>query len=596
MTQQIPEASVDPTRSLERSRVSRGKLQVYLGATPGSGKTSAMLAEAHRQLEAGRSVMVGIIETHGRAIPESLLDGLPRLSSRHVAYRGSTFEELDVDGIEAARPAVVVVDELAHRCVPGSRHVKRWQDVAELLDAGIDVITALNVQHLESLADEVEATTGVHQQETVPDVLVGNADRIEFLESAPDAVAGSFSSQNLATLRELGHTWLRSRGLNHAPESHAGVRVPERVVVALTGAPEAEHVLRRAATLADASGGDLIGVYVRVPSDTVEVEPIWLDGQRRLLLELGGNYEELAGVDVAATVIDFAQKEEARQLVLGSTRRTRREELLHGSVITKAIRSAGPMEVHVIPPLISTFHPPFQHERPTRHRPVMLPRQRRAAAWVLALGLPWVVSAALIPARSSLGLAGVLLCNLLAVVCVALLGGFGPALLATGIAFVAADLFYAPPFYSLRVARWVDLVALITFVVIAGIVGWLVDRQARQGVRVASAVAQTDNLVDLAAECLTMHEQMETKLTAVRRALDLDGLTLLRRGDDGGWMVEAASGQPVFQAPDEAPCTVEVGNGLVLAMVGSALESPAPTLQRSFVERLRYIREREQLR
>ena len=333
-----------------------------------------MLAEGQRLAESGRDVAVGLVETHGRVATEAMVDSLERVATRRVNYRGTTFEELDVDAILARRPSVVLVDELAHRCVPGGRHEKRWEDVEELLEAGIDVVTSLNVQHLESLNDAVQAITGVPQHERCPtpwsqpptrfssstshqnssERVVAHAEVVGS-DVAESALSGFFSADRLAALRRLGLRWLDEHnlletGLEHAVADLGGLSgTPARVLVALTGDPEAEHVLRRASHIAYTVHAELVGVYVRVPTDKVDTEPSWLAGQRRLLTELGGHYTELAGVDVAMTVLEFARSEGAGQLVLGATRRSRKDELLHGSVINKAIHSAGPIEVHVIP-------------------------------------------------------------------------------------------------------------------------------------------------------------------------------------------------------------------------------------------------------
>jgi two-component system sensor histidine kinase KdpD len=370
------------------------------------------------------------------------------------------------------------------------------------------------------------------------------------------------------------------------------IGTPERVLVALTGDPEAEHVLRRASHIANTVHAELVGVYVRVPTDKVEAEPSWLAGQRRLLTELGGHYTERAGVDVAMTVLEFARSEGAGQLVLGATRRSRKDELLHGSVIHKAIHSAGPIEVHVVP-----ARNPAQPA--TRTKPigrsgserVVFPVQRRAAAWLAALLLPVILTTALLPIRSSLQLAGMLLCNLLAVVGVALLGGSRPAMLATGMAFVLSDFFFAPPFYSLRVGRVVDLIALITFVVVAAAVGYLVDRLARQGVRTVRMSATSQNLLRLAADSLIHTERVGTAIASVRRTFGLDGVCVLRRNIDS-WIVEAASGETTVVTPESAQFSVEIASGRVLALEGSRMTSDEAAALRSFLDQIRFTRER----
>jgi len=595
----------------------RGRLTAFLGIAPGCGKTYAMLAEGRRLAAAGFDVVIGVAETHGRRDLETMAASLERVPQRQVSYRGTSFAELDIDALLARHPAVALVDELPHTCVPGSRHDKRWEDVAALLGAGIDVITSLNVQHLDSLNDAVEAVTAVAQRETVPDAVVAAADRVDFVDVTPHelrrrisgggvlgsdgperALEGFYTADHLAALRGLALGWLDERDLLDAA-ARAALKHPaaepaapsERVVVALTGAPEGEHVLRRAAQIAAAVHAELIGVHVREPSGLASAEPGWLDGQRRLLGELGGRYEELAGIDVATTVVDYARSESARQLVLGATRWSRRRELLHGSVINKAIRAAGPIEVHVIP----ARRPPRRVDpatigSPPPMRPVALPGPRRAAAWTLAVLAPLLVIGALIPLRSSLGLAGVLLCALVAVVGVALLGGSRPALLATVIGVLAADFLYTQPLYSFRVAHVVDVVGLVTFLVVAAAVGGLVDRLTRQGVQTARARADADDLARLAADALTVRGQFAESAGEIRALFDLDAVALLRRSG-ASWLVEASAGRTRIESPDEGDDSVEVADDLVLSLSGSRV-TRADTALAAFLGQLRSRRER----
>jgi two-component system sensor histidine kinase KdpD len=576
-----------------------------------------MLGEGRRLAESGRDVVVGLADTHGRADTEAMLESLERVATRQANYRGATFEELDVDAILTRHPSVVLVDELAHRCVPGGRHEKRWEDVEELLDAGIDVVTSLNVQHLESLNVAVETISGVPQHETVPDAVVAASDQVQFIDITPEqlrarvshaevvgsdvadfALSGFFSADRLVALRRLGLRWLDEHdlldpGMEHVMQDLGrSMGTPERVLVALTGDPEAEHVLRRASHIASTVHAELVGVYVRVPTDKVESEPSWLAGQRRLLTEIGGHYTELAGVDVAMTVLEFARSEGAGQLVLGATRRSRRDELLHGSVINKAIHSAGSIEVHVIP----ARNPARSAKRTKRigrssPRRVVFPAQRRVAAWVAAVLLPVILTTGLLPVRSSLQLAGMLLCNLLAVVGVALLGGSRPAMLATGVAFVMSDFFFAPPFYSLRIGRVVDLIALITFLVVAAAVGYLVDLLARQGMRTAHMGATSENLLRLAADSLIHTEQVDRAIASIRRTFGLDGVCVLN-WDVDSWSVEATTGGIAFDTPESAPFTVEIATGRVLALEGSRMTSDDIAALQSFLDQLRFARER----
>src|SRR5215470_6196244 len=264
----------------------RGQLRVYLGAAPGVGKTFAMLDEGWRRKERGTDLVVGFVETHRRPKTQAQVRDLEVVPRKRFDYRGTTFEEMDVDAVLGRRPAVALVDELAHTNVPGSRNEKRWQDVNELLDAGIDVITTVNIQHLESLNDVVERITGVQQRETVPDAIVRQADQVELVDMTPEALrrrmahgniyppekidaalTNYFRSGNLAALRELALLWLADKvdeGLQRYRAEHhiTGTwEARERVVVALTGGPEGETLIRRAARIAArSSGGDLLAV------------------------------------------------------------------------------------------------------------------------------------------------------------------------------------------------------------------------------------------------------------------------------------------------------------------------------------------------
>jgi two-component system, OmpR family, sensor histidine kinase KdpD len=606
-----------PENVAHQGRSPRGRLRVFLGIAPGSGKTYAMLTEGRRLADAGADVVIGVAETHGREDVVETAASLNRVPQRQISYHGTSFAELDVDTLLARHPAVVLVDELAHTCVPGSRHDKRWEDVAELLGAGIDVITTLNVQHLESLNDAVEAITSVAQRETVPDAVVAAANRVEFIDVAPhelrqrisrggvlgprgqDAgLEGFYTADHLAALRSLALGWLDERDLLDAAARAAQQPTaeppapPERVVVALTGAPEGEHVLRRAAQIAATVHAELIGVHVREPSGLASIEPPWLEGQRRLLGELGGRYEELAGIDVATTVVDHARSEGARQLVLGATRWSRPRELMHGSVINKAIRAAGPIEVHIIPARRPPRHlEPTAIGGPPPLRPVALPGPRRAAAWALAALAPLLVTSALIPLRSSLGLAGALLCTLVAVVAVALLGGLRPALLATVIGVLAADFLYTQPLYSFRVTHAVDVVGLVTFLIVAAAVGGLVDRLTGQGVQTARAKAEAEDLARLAADALTGAGQLPEAVGAIRALFGLDAVALLRR-NGADWLVDASAGKARLQNPDDADCSVEVADDRVLALVGGRVTSEDALALRAFLDQVRSCRER----
>jgi len=599
---------------MARDAVQRGRLTVLLGAAPGVGKTTAMLGEGARLADAGRDVVVALVESHGRTTIESRLGALERVPLRRVAYRDTSFEELDVDAVLARRPEVVLVDELAHTNVPGSRHEKRWQDVEELLALGIDVITNLNVGHLDSLNDAVESMTGVAQHETVPDVVVATAERVELVDPSPEslqtrlaegdvfgagdttaALRGYYRAEKVSALRDLALTWLATHGVERTPSGRAAA--PGRpVVAALTGAPEGRHVVRRAAQIAELSRGELIGVHVREPNGLVQSHPTWLEEQQRLLAELGGRYAEVPGVDVARAVLDLCRSEHAGHLVLGASRRRRPDELLHGSVIERAIRNAGPVEIHVVPSQQSPKGRPSSRTWPhAGERRVPLPRRRRQLAWVLAVFAPLGLTAALIPVRSSVGIAGALFAALLGVVATATIGGLGPGAVAIVVGFVAADFFFAVPYYSLRVDRLIDLIALISFAAIAGVVGVLVDVLTRQGVRMAGTRTEAEVLTRLAAESLGLTpEELPRLAGTLRNAFDLDTVAVLQRAPEG-WSPEFVVGECAPRQPEDTPFTAELSDGRVLTLTSRPRTARDLEMVRTFIAVLRHRRERDQL-
>ena len=326
--------------------VKRGTLRVYLGAAPGSARPFAMLNEGRRAAERGRDVVVGFVETHNRALTAEAIGDLEVVPRRSITYRDTTFEEMDVDAILARRPERVLVDELAHTNVPGSRNEKRWQDVEELLAAGIDVTSTLNIQHLESLNDVVERITGIKQRETIPDEVVRAAEQVEMVDITPEALrrrmvhgniyapdkidaslANYFRAGNLGALRELALLWVADKvdvGLEEYRERH-GITKPwetrERVVVAVTGAPDTEALIRRAARIAQRAHGELLGVHVSSDEGLAGPAAELLDEHRKLLEDVGGEFHEVAGADVAAALVEFATAENATQLVLGASHR-----------------------------------------------------------------------------------------------------------------------------------------------------------------------------------------------------------------------------------------------------------------------------------
>ena len=539
--------------------MSRGTLRIYLGAAPGVGKTFAMLNEGCRRRERGTDVVVGYVETHGRANTAAQLRDLEVIPRKQLDYRGSTFEEMDVDAILARRPAVALVDELAHTNVPGSRNEKRWQDIEELLDAGINVISTLNIQHLESLNDVVERITGMPQRETVPDEVVRRADQIELVDMAPEAIrrrmahgniyppervdaslANYFRPGNLAALRELALLWVADRvdeSLQDYRERH-GIDRPwetrERVVVALTGAAGGDRLIRRAARMAQRARAELVAVHVRSQDGLAATPGEELESQRALVEELGGDYRETVGADIGQALVATARQLNATQIVLGASRRSRWAELTRGSVINTVIRESGiGIDVHVI----SQDPTATDTGLPRRRRPAALPPRRQVLGLALAVvGAP-LLTYVLSHLRDHVGLPSILLLYLLLVIAVSAVGGLWPALAAAVGGFLLVNWYFTPPLYTFTIAETENLFALFVFLVVAGTVSAFVALAARRAAEGARARAEAEALARLAGA-----SSVPTLLESIRRVFGQDGVALLHRdGDD--WRVDATAGQ-----------------------------------------------------
>src|SRR6516225_9031407 len=464
----------------------RGQLRIYLGAAAGVGKTYAMLGEGHRRAERGADVVVGFAEPHGRPHTEALIEGLEVVPRKRLTYRGATFEEMDVDAVLARKPQIALVDELAHTNVPGSRNEKRWQDVEELLDAGIDVISAVNIQHLESLNDVVEKITGVPQRETVPDAIVRAADQVELVDMTPEALrrrmahgniyppekidaalTNYFRSGNLAALRELALLWLADKvdeGLQRYRAEHhiTGTwEARERVVVALTGGPEGDTLIRRAARIAArSSGGDLLAVHVTKSDGLTGADPAALAAQRRLVESLGGTYHQVVGDNVPEALLTFARAENATQLVLGVSRRNWLFALLTGpGVSNRTIRGSGDIDVHIV------THGQMGRGGGLPRTRGGLPLRRKLAGYALAVVLLPLLTVCLTPFRNPINLTSDVLFFLAALVAVALVGGFVPAVLEAIAGSLLLNYYFTPPIHQRTIAEANNALALGIFVI-----------------------------------------------------------------------------------------------------------------------------------
>src|ERR1017187_3220676 len=530
-------------------RPGRGHLRIYLGSAAGVGKTYAMLGEGHRRADRGADVVVAFAEAHGRPQTEARLDGLETIPRAKRECRGASFEEMDLDAVLARRPEVALVDEFAHTNVPGSRNEKRWQDVEELLDAGIEVISAVNIQHLESLNDVVEKITGVPQRETVPDAIVRAADQVEMVDMTAEA--------------------LRRR------MAHGNIYPPEKIDAALTNYFRSGNLsaLRELALLwlADKADG--------LPG----ADPAARASQRRLVESVGGTYHHVVGDNIAEALLAFARAENATQLVLGASRRPWLTVMLTGPRIgSRNIKGSGDIDVHIV-----------THGHMGRGRGLPQPRgaltlRRKLAGYVLAAGLSTVLTLVLTSLRSGLNLTSDVLMFLVAVILVALIGGFAPAVLAAIVGFLLLNYYFTPPIHQWTIAEANNALALGVFVAVALLVSSVVDIAARRTKQAARANAESELLATTAGSVLRGQQGLSALLDLIREAFGMDSVTLLERPSadgpppaggtasgtrsmSGSWHVVASRGEPAVTRPEEADVEVPVADTLSLALRGRTL-------------------------
>jgi two-component system, OmpR family, sensor histidine kinase KdpD len=589
----------------------RGQLRVYLGAAPGVGKTYAMLAEAHRRAGRGTDVVAGYVETHGRARIAELLDGLEVVPRKTMTYRGATFTELDVDAVIARHPQVALIDELAHTNIPGSRNAKRWQDVEEILDAGITVISNVNIQHLESLNDVVQQITGVPQRETVPDEVVRRADQVELVDMTPEALrrrmahgnvyppekidaalANYFRAGNLTALRELALLWLADKvdeQLERYRADHgiAGTwEARERVVVALSGGPEGDTLIRRAARIAARTkGADLLAVHVTPSDGLTGASPANLARQRALAESLGGTYHQVVGDDIPHALLDFARAVNATQLVLGVSRRGRVSQLLSRGVGVTTTALSGPIDVHLV-----------THEKARQGRRRVPPvggltiRRRIGGFALAAAGLPLatVLGTSL---RGQLSLPSDILTVMVVVIAAAIVGGFLPGVAAAVAGFLLLNYYFTQPYHTFVISHPDDVLALVVFVVVAAAVSAIVSLAARRTREAARAGADAEVLFNLAGGVLRGERALAALLDRLRETFGQESVTLLehrpgspltpaRQRDPASWQVVATVGGQPCTSPDEGDTDIPVGEELALVLRGR----PLPAADRRILE------------
>nr|WP_198428178.1 sensor histidine kinase KdpD [Nocardia bovistercoris] len=570
-------------------------MRIYLGAAPGVGKTYAMLAEAHRRLERGRDVVAAIIETHGRAKTAELMAGIEFVPTVSVRYRDADFAELDVAAVLRRAPAVALVDELAHTNTPGSRNAKRWQDVAELLEAGIDVVSTVNVQHLESLNDVVEQITGIRQRETVPDAVVRGADQVELVDITPEALRrrlshgnvyaadkvdaalrNYFRPGNLTALRELALLWIADQVDAALAKYRADHRITElweareRVVVAVTGGPESETVVRRAGRIAVKSSADLVVVHVVRGDGLAGVSAQRLARLRDLAASLDATLHTVTGADVPTALLEFAREVDATQLVLGTSRRSRWAHILDEGIGAAVVRRSGKIDVHMV------THE--EADRGVRWRR-FLPRLP-VLAWLAAILVPALVCAVSAVALDGyLELGGLSAMFFIGVVAVALLGGVLPAVFSALFSGLLLNWFFADPRYSLTIAEPDSFVTVVVLLIVAVAVAALVDQAAARTAQARRAAHEAE-LLTLFAGAVLHGADLPKLLEQVRETYGLRAVSMLcgddvvaavgvepaRRGVDADAVIEAGdttsrlllSGRPL--APGDRPVLTAVAN------------------------------------
>lgn len=528
--------------------MTRGRLRVFLGGAPGVGKTVAMLTEGHRLAAAGEDVVVGLVETHGRAFTTKQVEGLEVIPRQAVAHKGTSVLEMDLDAVLERNPDVALVDEMAHTNPPSMRNAKRWQDIEELLAAGIDVISTVNVQHLESLNDVVETITGVAQKETIPDAVLRAADQIDLVDLSPEALrqrmaygdiykpekidaalANYFREGNLSALRELALLWLADRvdealaryrednSIEHAWPTR------ERVVVALSGGKEGEVLLRRGARIAKRGvGGELLAVCATRSDGLSGATLPDIARLRKLTEELGGSFHTVSGENPPQTVLDFARGCNATQIVIGTSRKPLWRRLLTRGFSESIIESSREIDTHVVALADASG-------RMGRKRTQALPGERVRTGFILALLAPALVTAVfmILPDHPNLALVSPVF--LLASVLVALVGGLWPAVATAVLGSLLADWFFTPPYGTFTIQHLSNTIALLFSVSVAIVVASLVNRYALRLRESRLAQSEATAMADMTNVLLGSTDQLSLLLEQIVALCGLDGAAIVHK-------------------------------------------------------------------
>lgn len=554
----------------------RGTLEVYLGCAPGVGKTYEMLAQAHSLVAEGIDVVVAVVESHGRAATATMTEGLETVPRRPVDYRGTILEEMDLDAVLARKPQAALVDELAHTNAPGSRNAKRWQDIEELRDAGIDVLSTINIQHLESLNDVVQQITGVVQRETVPDDVVRAADEIELVDIAPPALrqrlsagkvypgdrvggalANYFRQGNLTALRELALLWLADQVDDNLADYRAAHAITatwearERVVVAITGGPESATLLRRASRIASRSSADLIVVHIVRGDGLADPSTVDISKLTELAKGFGAQVHTIVGDDVPTTLLEFARGVNATQLVLGTSRRSRWQRLFDEGVGTTVVRESGKIDVHMVTHEETKARNPLDIRHTRFHRPL---------SWVFAVVVPAVAAAFLGLLDRWLGIASESALFFVVVLAVSMLGGIGPAALSAIVSGLLLNYFFTSPRYTFTINEADNLITIIVMLVIAIAVAVLVDSATVRRVQAQRATRDAELMATFAGAVLG-GEGLDGLLARVRETYEQEAVSIVRLGHREPNIIEGSVGDTPPVAAGEADTVCPVPGG-----------------------------------